>query len=169
VKKLKTISLSKSLDRKRFDCGQDDLNNYLQRTARQHQEKGLSKTWVVTNKDEPEIIIGYYTLSLSEINLTDLNPNDAKRFPNAKLPVAKLARLAVDKNKQGLSIGRQLIADAIIRTRNILDDFAIVAMVVDAKDKQASSYYQQFGFIPLDINPLKLYLPVKTLLKIPLE
>lgn len=169
MKKFKTVSINRTHNRKLFDCGQDDLNNYLQRTARQHQEKGLSKTWVVTNKDEPEIIIGYYTLSLSEIKLTDLNQNDAKHFPNTKLPVAKLARLAVNKNNQGLSIGRQLVADAVLRTRNILNDFAIVAMVVDAKDDHASNYYQKFGFIPLDINPLKLYLPVKTLLKIPLE
>ena len=87
------ISLNSSVNRKSFDCGQSDLNRYLQQTARQYQEKGLSKTWLAILKDEPEIILGYYTLTLSEINLTDLNPEDARRLPNTKLPVARLGRL----------------------------------------------------------------------------
>ena len=39
-------------------------------------------------------------------------------------------------------------------------------MVVDAKDARASSYYQHFGFIPLLDDPLKLYLPVQSLVEV---
>ena len=36
---------------------------------------------------------------------------------------------------------------------------AVYAVVVDALNDQAAEFYQQFGFIPLPSQPLKLFLP----------
>ncbi len=34
---------------------------------------------------------------------------------------------------------------------------------VDARNKNAKAYYEQFGFIPLPDRPLELFLPLATL------
>lgn len=152
--------------RKTFDCGQDDLNRYLQQTAQQHQKKQVSRTWVAVRPAQPDMILGFYSTTLAEIPADYLNPADAKKLPKACLPVVRLSRLAVDRQHQGLHIGQRLLIDAIVRTVRLLDDFAIIAMVVDAKDEMAAAYYQHFGFIPLQDDPLKLYLPARTLLEV---
>ena len=35
-------------DRQGFDCGRAELNRWLQQVARQHQDKGLSRSYVAT-------------------------------------------------------------------------------------------------------------------------
>ncbi len=160
------VALAAHHARKVFDCGQPDLNQYLQQTAQQHQKKQISRTWVAVRPAQAETILGFYTTTLAEIPADYLNPDDAKKLPKACLPVVRLSRLAVDQHHQGLHIGQRLLVDAIVRTVRLLDDFAIVAMVVDAKDERAAAYYQHFGFIPLQDDPLKLYLPARTLLEV---
>lgn len=152
--------------RDKFDCGQADLNRYLQQTAQQHQKKQVSRSWVAVRPKDPETILGFYTSTLAEISPEHLNNKDAKKLPKANLPVVRLSRLAVDQHNQGLQIGQRLLVDAIIRTARLLGDFAVVAMVVDAKDARASAYYQHFGFTPLLDDPLKLYLPAQSLVEV---
>lgn len=57
--------LTGSHDRQRFDCGRPELNDWLRRAARQHRDKGLSKTYVTVREDAPARILGYYALSLT--------------------------------------------------------------------------------------------------------
>ncbi len=156
--------LNASHDRKAFDCGQPDLNAYLQKTASQHNKKQVSRTWVIVDAKRPENILGYATTTLTEIEGSSLNTDDAKRLPARGLPAVRLSRLAVHREYQGKQIGQRLLLDVMKRTTQLLDNFAVVALLVDAKDERATEYYQQFGFISLHENPLKLYLPVATLL-----
>ncbi|OQX00279.1 MAG: hypothetical protein BWK73_48985 [Thiothrix lacustris] len=156
---LAIVSLSTIHDRKAFDCGQEDLNHYLQQTAQQHQKKQVSRTWVAIDPTQPSVILGFYTTTLAEIPPEHLNAGDAKRLPKSHLPVVRLSRLAVDQRYQGQQIGQRLLVDAMVRIVRLLDEFAVVAMVVDAKDAQAAAYYQHFGFTPLLDEPLKLYMP----------
>lgn len=163
---LAIVLLTADHARKTFDCGQADLNRYLQQTAQQHQKKQVSRTWVAVRPAQPSTILGFYTTTLAEIPADYLNPSDAKKLPKGCLPVVRLSRLAVDQQHQGVQIGQRLLMDAIVRTVRLLGDFAIVALVVDAKDDNAAAYYQHFGFIPLQDDPLKLYLPAQTLLAV---
>jgi hypothetical protein len=39
---------------------------------------------------------------------------------------------------------------------------AVYAVVVDALNERAAEFYQQFGFICLPGQPLKLFLPMET-------
>ncbi|GFO71640.1 antitoxin [Bathymodiolus japonicus methanotrophic gill symbiont] len=55
---MQIIPLTGIHDRLEFDSGREDLNSWLQRVARQHQEKGLSKTFVATHEDIPNRIYG---------------------------------------------------------------------------------------------------------------
>lgn len=158
-------SLDNTHDRARFDCGTVALNDFLRKTARQHREKGLSNTFVLLNENAPSDILGFFTLSFLEVDPSLLPPDHARRLPKAsRLPAAKLARLAVDKQCQGRGYGAILLADAVKRIVAIVrESGGIVGFFVDAKDEQARQFYLRFGFIPLKDNPLSLFLPLNSL------
>jgi hypothetical protein len=59
---------AKKHDRKAFDCGQDDLNRFLQQYARQAHEHGASKTYVAVDDADEKTIYGYYTLSPAQVD-----------------------------------------------------------------------------------------------------
>ena len=40
-------------DRQGFDCGREELNDWFGHLARQHQAKGLSKTFVAVLDEQP--------------------------------------------------------------------------------------------------------------------
>jgi len=159
-------SLDASHDRAGFDCGVTPLNDFLRKTARQHREKGLSNTFVLLDEGAPGDILGFFTLSFLEVDASLLPPERARRLPKtSRLPAAKLARLAVDKQRQGKGYGAILLADAVKRVvATAKESGGIVGLFVDAKDEHARQFYLGFGFIPLQDNPLTLFLPLKTLL-----
>lgn len=64
---MQILSLTGNHNRQVFDCGQTGLNNWLQQVARQHQDKGLSKTFVAIQDDDPTCICGFYALTLAEV------------------------------------------------------------------------------------------------------
>lgn len=163
---LNICSLDVTHDRAGFDCGTSALNDFLCKTARQHRDKGLSNTFVLADEDTPATIMGYFTLSFLEVDASHLPPDQARRLPKtSRLPAAKLARLAVDRRCQGKGYGAILLANAVKRVRATAQESGgVIGFFVDAKDDAAQRFYLRFGFIPLQDNPLSLFLPLKTLI-----
>ena len=159
------VAIGESHDRKAFDCGVVALNDFLQKTAFQHREKGLSNTFVLADDDKPERILGFFTLSFLEVEITAIPKEHSRHLPRqSRLPAAKLARLAVDKTCQGKGYGDILVADAIKRIMNTANDSgAIIGLFVDAKDENTMRFYLRFGFLPLLDSPRKLFIPLKQL------
>ncbi len=158
--------LEPSHDRKAFDCGIPVLNDFLYKTARQHREKGLSNTFVLLNENNPQEILGFFTLSFLEVDAAVLPGEYSRRLPkSSRLPAAKLARLAVDKRQQGKGYGNLLVAEAVRRIITAINTSGgITGFFVDAKDEHAKRFYLRYGFISLQDTPLTLFLPLKTLL-----
>jgi hypothetical protein len=73
--------LTGSHDRQDFDCGRSELNGWLRNMARQHQEKGLSKTFVAILDETPSRICGYYALTLTEVDTRPLPEARRKKLP----------------------------------------------------------------------------------------
>jgi len=158
-------SLVDSHDRKGFDCGEPALNEFLQKTARQHRDKGLSNTFVLTDEQAPHLILGFFTLSFLEIDAECLPVKYSRNLPkSSRLPAAKLARLAVTTASQGKGYGDLLVADAIKRVlATTRESGGLTGFFVDAKNEKVKKFYLRFGFIPLKDDPLKLFLPLSTL------
>ena len=155
--------ISKKHDRKKFDCGEPVLNKYLSTIARQHQTKGISKTYALLETDiSATIIIGYYSLTMCEIQTDELPENIAKKYPQ-RIPGVKLGRLAIDNRHQNKGLGGFLLADAMKRVSSISDSIGVVAFFVDAKNANAKSFYKKFGFLQFKNNLLQLFLPIKTI------
>lgn len=157
--------LDKLHDRDSFDCGNEALNQFFQQTARQHIQKGISRTFVLIDTEQAEIVLGFFTLSLCEVRSEKLPPKFAKKYPSL-VPGVKLARLAVAKSSQRQGIGAILMIEAMQRAVVVADNAGIVGLFVDAKDDAAKAYYERYGFISLQDKPLEMFLPLQTLAQI---
>lgn len=154
--------LSRLHDRNGFDCGESELNDYLLRTARQHVEKGVSRTFVLVDSGQPEKILAFFTLTACEVVTSGLPANLARKYP-ARAPAAKLARLAVSSDQQRRGLGGVMMVEAMKRTLAVAENIGIIGFFVDAKNPRAVEYYRQFGYIDLPSTPLELFLPLDSL------
>jgi ribosomal protein S18 acetylase RimI-like enzyme len=149
--------LSRGHNRKKFDCGEQNLNKYLQRYARQNAEKNLSETYVLT--DESKNILGFYTINTVSLDY-DAYPLRGD-LPKYAIPSALIGRLAVDKNHQGNGYGKILLVDALNRIVEISDEIGIHCITVDAKDENAKGFYKSFGFKELLDEKKYLYISIE--------
>ncbi|MBI1284257.1 MAG: GNAT family N-acetyltransferase [Thiobacillus sp.] len=154
--------LTGSHDRQGFDCGRQELNDWLRQVARQHQDKGLSKTFVATFEEEPARICAYYALTLAELENRHLPDAWRKKLPR-RIPGVRLGRLAVGKHYQGKGLGELLLVDALTRAQRIYAEAGGIGLFVDALDEQAAGYYRRFGFTASPDNPLLLFLPAQVI------
>jgi len=152
--------LGKSHDRKSFDCGEKPLNQYLQQYASQDIKRRITKVFVASPPKTPQQVIGYYGLSAGSLDANDLPEGLRRRPPRYPVPVVLLGRLAIAEPHQGQGLGSILLADALQRIIQASQVMAVYAVVVDALNDRAAEFYQQFGFIPLPSQPLKLFLPM---------
>ena len=155
-------ALGKNHDRATFDCGSAALDRYLHQQARQDAEKGVAAPFVLTTPPGLRVL-GYYTLSASLVNVSELPDALARKLPRyPQLPVTLLGRLAVDKGMKGKGIGQFLLMDALRRSLEAAADIAAMAILVDSKDDAAEAFYRHFSFHPLHQQPRRLFLPMRT-------
>ncbi|MSQ51845.1 MAG: GNAT family N-acetyltransferase [Betaproteobacteria bacterium] len=154
------LPLTGSHDRLSFDCGRSELNDWLRQVARQHQDKGLSKTLVAVSEPQPATICGYYALTLTELENRHLPPAWQKKLPR-RIPGVRLGRLAVDRQYQRKGLAGLLVVDALTRARRIVSEAGGIGLFVDAIDERAARYYQRFGFLGVPDNSLLLFLPAR--------
>lgn len=152
-------AITKQHKRDAFDCGDKDLNIFLHRHARQTHERGGAKTFVAVT-DDAEKILGFYALSPASIEYAS-TPNLLKRgLARHDIPVFRLGRLAVDNSVQGQGLGGQLLLCAGRRCLRAAQEVGGVALLIDAKNKRVSDWYESFGAMPLLDRPLSLLLPL---------
>lgn len=154
--------LRRDHDRTGLRCGEPALDEYLARFARQNHESGVARTFVAVNDGAPAQALGYYSLAAGTLDREKL-PSSARRFPNFPLPIARLARLAVDRSQQGKGLGEHLLLDALARCVRVADDLGIAVAVIDAKHEKAKAFYLRNGFKTLPDQPLTLWLLLPTL------
>jgi len=155
------VTLDKSHDRAGFDCGVLELNAFLKATARQHDQKGISRTFVLT--DSTSAILGFFTLTLCELHSEQLPSKQARKYPLHGVPAVRLARLAVSRKEQKKGNGELLLAEAVHRTALVADQAGVVGLFVDAKDEVARQFYLRYGFLAIPGHPLQLFLPIATI------
>ncbi len=156
-------SIERRHDRADFDCGDAELNEYLQRYARKSHEKGGAKTFLAIEEADDSKILGFYSLSPASIAY-ERTPEVVKRgLARHEVPVFRLGRLAVDKSVQGQGLGGQLLLSAGRRCSQVAADAGGVALLIDAKNQRVAKWYAGYGAVPLLDAPLSLLLPFKTI------
>jgi predicted N-acetyltransferase YhbS len=161
VSELRIERLDPGHERGGFDCGKPSLNDFLLTLVNQYEKRNLGRTYVATEGDDRHVL-GYYTLSSGSVNVGSLPAKQAKKLPRHAVPVILLARLAVDQRAQGKGVGGHLLRDGITRSLDLSENLGIHAIVVDAIDDAAKSFYVKYGFIPLLDHAWHLFLPIAT-------
>lgn len=159
---LETIPISKvsTSQYKNFSCGSTALEEYLKRYAKTNHKKGIGKTFTLLKEQS---VIGYYTISMAEMEFSSVPLFLQRGLPKYPIPVARLGRLAVALDVKGKGFGKFLLVDAIHRIQEASEIVAAHAVIVDAKDQQASAFYQRFGFSSFIDKPRSLFLPLASL------
>ena len=156
---MQTVLLDKSRhDRQRFDCGVEPLNHYLKLMASQQARKDNTRTFVLEDRDQPQHIMGFYTLTMTRLDLSALPANLQKKHMSAT-SAGLIARLAVDRCYQGRRLGEWLLVDALKKLLQASDMVGFPLVVVDAKDG-AKLFYEKYGFVEFADAGQKLFMTV---------
>ena len=153
----------KTHGRASFDCGEPELNDFLQHHARQSHERAGAKTFVAVPRDNRTQVLGFYSLSPASIDYARTPALVRKGLARHDVPVFRLGRLAVDRRVQGRGLGGQLLLAAGRRCLSASAEVGGVALLIDAKNEQAAAWYQSYGAMPLLDAPLSLLLPLATI------
>ena len=106
--------------------------------------------------------IWFYTISMAEVSAATISKHSDQRLPRYPIPVALLARVAVDERARGRGIGERLLFDALARAAGAAELVGCFGVVVDAKDPRAQAFYSGYGFadLPPERWPRRMYLPI---------
>jgi GNAT superfamily N-acetyltransferase len=150
--------IAKRHDRAAFNCGDADLNFYLQKFARQNHESGGAKCFVAAPADATMRVLGFYTLSPASLDYARTPALAKKGLARYDVPVFRLGRLAVDRTVQGRGLGGVLLLRAADRCIRVAEDVGGVALLIDANNARAAEWYEGYGALALEDAALSLVL-----------
>ena len=151
-------------DRQAFSCSNIELDYYFQKFAGQNQFKNyIGSNYVLVEEGE---ILGFVSVTTSELYKASIPPDESKGVPNYPLPVLKLTRLGVKTEYHNSGVGRALLKHVLMLALQQKERVGCFGVVVDAKE-EAVEYYEKFGFIVLEsmakTQTIPMFLAVKTI------
>lgn len=139
-----------------FNCGDEDLNDFILADASLYYKVRLATSYVLENKENGDII-GYFSIAHDRISLTDFPSNSAYNrfrkqfFAQGKMfksyPALKICRLATSLKYHNEGLGTMII-NMIIASYKHDNKAGCRFITVDAYSKVLDFYYKQ-GFVPL--------------------
>jgi GNAT superfamily N-acetyltransferase len=159
--------IAKGHPREAFDCGDAELNTYLQKFARQNHESGGAKTFLALDKVDGRVL-GFYSLAPAVARYDQTPDSVRKGLARHEVPGFRLARLATDISVQGQGLGTQLLLAAGKRCLKVASEVGGVALYIDAKSERAAGWYEGLGALRLldaqegDL-PIPLVMSLKTI------
>lgn len=160
---LRIEALAPHHDREGFTCGVDSLDLYLRTQAGQDVRRRANGVFVLVEPEQPDVILGYYTLCATSLAPGEVPAAARKHIPRYPLVSATLiGRLAVTAMRQGERLGALLLADAARRAYASASVVGSSMLVVDALNEQVAAFYENHGFVRLP-ESLRLVLPLRTI------
>ncbi|MBC7246399.1 MAG: GNAT family N-acetyltransferase [Actinobacteria bacterium] len=129
-----------------FDCGDEDLNDFIINDALRHQNANVAMTTLVKYKGKT---VGFYSLATDCISLAKEEKDRIKReynIPYSEYPALKICRLGVQKDFQGKGIGRTMVYDVIGLALEIQEWIGLRFISVDAY-QDSRDFYEKLGFL----------------------
>jgi GNAT superfamily N-acetyltransferase len=147
-----------------FNCGDDDLNDFLINDAAAYREALLATTYLLVERSTNEIA-AYFSLANDRIGIQDFSAtNEYNRFRRPKFknskrlksyPAVKICRLAISANLKGIGIGSKLIQ--FIKSFFFVDNKTGCRFVTVDAYADAIGFYQKnkFDFLNNDDSEAK--------------
>ena len=153
--------LTKAHDRKSFESGAAELDEWLRKYSWQNLRANNATTYVTATGDGR--VVGYYALTVAGYEKAAAPELIAKRAPET-VPCFLVARLAVDKDWHGCGLGWGLLRNAMERALLLCETVAAPALLVHARDDEARAFYSHHAdFLQSPVDPLHLFLPMKAI------
>ena len=152
------------IDRSSFDCGDENINQYIKEDAVFCENADFARTFLMVNKEVG--LIGFYTLSSSVIPSKELPDEYTEGIPKFPIPCILIGQFAISKTLHGQKLSYYLLADTY---KNIIhyykqDLVGFWGIRVDTQTEEAKSFWTKQGFISFKKRPTSLFIPIKTLL-----
>jgi GNAT superfamily N-acetyltransferase len=151
-----------------FSCGELSLDRWLIDHALVNQRRSLSRTFVAVDDTagHPQgagPVAGYVTLVAASIEVDQLSGRERRGLVGLdQVGAALIARLARDQRHKDRQVGAWLLQQALHRIIDADQHLAIRAVIVDALNQRAATWYSNWGFTPLPGGPTdRLWLPMK--------
>ena len=149
---MKIVRLTQEHVFKPFDCGEEDLNDFLLRDAKFYAQGLVAVTYIIEDDD---MTVAFFSLSNDRISLAESDKATWRRirsnFPHRKhrsdYPAVKIGRLGVNINAQHQHIGTDIL-DFVKHTFITNTRTGCCFITVDAL-QSALSFYERNGFKPL--------------------
>jgi len=158
---LSLIKVSDDTLIKPFDCGDEDLNDFLFNKAKNYHKELLATTFVI---EDTANTVAYYSIFNDSLRVEEFDfasKSAFKRFlqqltshPKRHLryfPAIKTGRLAVNQNIKKSGFGKMIINHIIDFALNLNEECACKLITVDAYE-QSLSFYAKMGFSYLSEN-----------------
>lgn len=147
---MRLVRLFPDFELKEFDCGDNDLNEFLFDDAKPAIEKRIANTFIL---DDEGTIAAYFCLLNDKISRLEISNSRWKTikesFPESKqfrsYPSIKIGRFAVSSQYRGMRLGSQLITTikVLLSRSHVFSAFRF--LTVDAYLK-AIPFYKRNGF-----------------------
>ena len=166
--KIEVRRLEKGDDRSRFASGNEELDAFFRKYAKQNQFRyHVGVSYVAVREDE---ITGYATIAPAQLDLSLAPEEVVGSLPWLHVPALRLARLAVQRAEMRQGIGSKLLRKVCALAWELAEKFGCVGIVVDAKP-ESISYYEQYGFheisleegdLPSSADTVSLFIALKS-------
>jgi GNAT superfamily N-acetyltransferase len=143
-----------------FDCGIDDLNEFLSVDALNYLEGKLTVTYLLEYESE---IMAFFCLSNADIkvNEEDMKAYDklGKHLPN--YPAMLIGRLSVKKSERFKGFGSVIIGHVVGRAIEQSGEVGCRYVAVDAKNDEGTiKFYEKNGFKRLSDGQKRTNVPM---------
>lgn len=144
---ISVVELSEIYGLSKFDCGDQDINEFIKQEALVHQKESIAQTFLFIYKDQ---ILGFCSLAADAIYLdqeekVNAIPNIGHMKHYSQYPAVKLARFGRDSKYRGQQIGSELILKWVVAHVRSLK-VAVRFLTLDAYPHRMG-YYENAGFL----------------------
>ncbi|MBI3032574.1 GNAT family N-acetyltransferase [Candidatus Woesearchaeota archaeon] len=142
---VKAVRLSRLFDLSKFDCGDQDINDFLKNDAITYQDNKLATTTIFVYNEQ---VIGFFSAAADSIKLKFKEKQDHhfQEKPIQEFPAIKIARIGRDFNYNRQGIGTNILKWSIGYVLGCSEMIAVRFITVDAYPNKVK-WYEQFGFV----------------------
>lgn len=141
---VKAVRLAKYHDLSKFDCGDNDINDFIKNDALIYQDKKIATTTIFTYGDN---IIGFFSAAADSLRLVPPEKAEHKvtEKPIKEFPAIKIARLGRDNKFRGEKVGTNILKWAIGYILACSQMMAVRFVTVDSYPNRVK-WYESVGF-----------------------
>lgn len=148
INKYKIEIINSEHDLQKFDCGNENLNNFLKENALLQLEQKYNVTYLIIKNEK---ILGYFSLMADSFK-TKNNKQITTKYDFC--PAVKIGRLAIDKEFEGRRLGTNILDDITNIVLNYSEYIGIMFITLDAY-YTAYPFYLKNAFKFKDVNILE--------------